>query len=180
MDVSLRSHTQGRTLRSVLAGLLALLAARAGLDGDGDRNGMRPRDRERGGLSLMVVVLFAALAALAGIVVDGGAKLIAHENAVAVAQEAARAGAMTVDESAAYSSGSFVVSQQRAFAAARSYLIRAGYDRYAMASDGTRAITVSVTVTEPTTFLSLIGVDSFTCTGTATASLVIGVTGATR
>src|SRR5215469_8409561 len=119
MDVSLRSHTQGRTLRSVLVGLLALLAARAGLDGDGDRNGMRPRDRERGGLSLMVVVLFAALAALAGIVVDGGAKLIAHENAVAVAQEAARAGATSVDESAAYSSGSFVVSQQRAFAAAR-------------------------------------------------------------
>jgi len=125
----------------------------------------------------MVVVLFAALAALAGMVVDGGAKLTAHENAVAVAQEAARAGAMTVDKSAAYSSGSFVVSRQQALAAARSYLIRAGYDRYSVAPDGTRAISVSVTVTEPTKFLSLIGVDSFTCTGTATASLVTGVTG---
>ena len=180
MHVSPRSHTHGRTLRSLPLSLLALLAAPARLDGEGDRSGVRPRDGERGGLSLMLVVLFAALAALAGIVVDGGAKLIAHEDAVAVAQEAARAGAMTVDESAAYSSGSFVVSQQQAIAAARSYLIRAGYDRYAVAPDGTRAITVSVTVTEPTRFLSLIGVDSFTCTGTATASLEIGLTGATR
>jgi hypothetical protein len=189
MPVSHRSHTRRRTLRSALLGplgllgpfgLLGLLAARAGMEDENGRSGTGRRDRERGGLSLMLVVLFAALAALAGIVVDGGAKLIAHQNAVAVAQEAARAGAMTVDKSAAYSSGSFVVSQRQALAAARSYLIRAGYHRYAVAPDGTRAITVSVTVTEPTRFLSLIGVDSFTCTGTATASLMIGVTGAGR
>jgi hypothetical protein len=183
MPVSHRSHTRRRTLRSALLGPLGLpglLAACAGIEDEDGRSGTGRRDRERGGLSLMLVVLFAALAALAGIVVDGGAKLIAHENAVAVAQEAARAGAMTVDKSAAYSSGSFVVSQQQALAAARSYLIRAGYHRYAVAPDGTRAITVSVTVTEPTRFLSLIGVDSFTCTGTATASLMIGVTGAGR
>jgi len=179
MHASRRSHSQGRTLGSVLLCLPALLARRAGPESVDNRSGVRPRDSERGGLSLMLVVLFAALAALAGIVVDGGAKLSAHENAVAAAQEAARAGAMPVDESAAYSSGSFVISQQQALAAARSYLIRAGYGRYTVAPDGTRAITVSVTVTEPTRFLSLIGVDSFTCTGTATASLVIGVTGAT-
>jgi Putative Tad-like Flp pilus-assembly len=136
-------------------------------------------DGERGGLSLMLVVLFAALAGLAGIVVDGSAKLTADENATAVAQEAARAGAMTVDESAAYSSGSFVISQQQALASARGFLADAGYRRYSVAADGARAIRVSVTVTEPTRFLSLIGVDSFTCTGSATASLVTGVTGVT-
>jgi hypothetical protein len=134
------------------------------------------QDRERGGLSLMIVILFVALAALAGIVVDGSAKLEADQNAVALAQEAARAGATTVDESSAYSSGAFVVDQQQAIYAARSYLISAGYGHYTVASAGTRAIQVSVTITEPTRFLSLIGVDSFTCTGTATASLVAGVT----
>jgi hypothetical protein len=36
-----------------------------------------------------------------------------------------------------------------------------------------------VTITEPTKFLSLIGIDSFTSTGTATASLLTGVTGGT-
>jgi len=143
---------------------------------------MRRRQRgetERGGLSLMIVVLFVVLAALAGIVVDGGAKLNADENAAALAQEAARAGATTINESRAYSSGSFVVDQQQALTAARSYLIQVGYGRYTVSADGSRAIRVSVTISEPTRFLSLIGVDSFTCTGTATASLVTGVTGGT-
>lgn len=76
---------------------------------------------ERGALSLMIVVLFVAFVALAGIVVDGGAKLTADENAAALAQEAARAGATTVDVSGAYA-GSVAVDQQRAIAAARAYL----------------------------------------------------------
>lgn len=135
------------------------------------------RDGESGALSLMIVILFVALAALAGIVVDGGAKLSADENADALAQEAARAGATTIDASSAYSRGSFVVSAQQAIAAARSYLVAAGYDHYTVSAVGSRAIRVTVIITEPTRFLSLIGVRSFTCTGTATASLVTGVTG---
>jgi len=137
--------------------------------------GLADQDRERGGLSLMIVILFVALAALAGIVVDGSAKLEADQDSVALAQEAARAGATTVDESTAYSSGSFVVDQQQALDAARSYLVSAGYTHYTVAAEGATAIQVSVTVTEPTRLLSLIGVDSFKCTGTATASLVTGV-----
>jgi hypothetical protein len=127
----------------------------------------------------MIVVMFVVLAALAGIVVDGGAKLTADENAVALAQEAARAGATTVNVSSAYASGSFVVDQGQALGAARRYLVGAGYDQFTVSADGARAIRVSVTITEPTKFLSLIGIDSFTSTGTATASLVTGVTGGT-
>lgn len=134
---------------------------------------------DRGALSLMVVVLFVVLAALAGIVVDGGAKLAAEENAVALAQEAARAGATTVDTSTAYDDGAVVVNEQRALAAAREYLAEAGYHHFAVMAVGSRAIRVVVTITEPTRFLSLIGLRSFTCTGAATASLVTGVTGGT-
>jgi hypothetical protein len=180
MRLSLRCHTVGRMLRSVPPSMPNLLAPRPSHDAGEALTFGEHGDSERGSLSLMLVILFVALAALAGIVVDGGAKLTADENAVALAQEAARAGATTVDQSAAYSSGSFVVSQQQALAAARGYLIGAGYDRYSVAPDGSRAIRVSVTITEPTRFLALIGVDSFTCTGTATASLVTGVTGAGR
>lgn len=144
---------------------------------DVDRADLDVIDPEHGGLSLMVVVLFVALVSLAGIVVDGGAKLTADENATAVAQEAARAGATTVNQSQAYSSGTFVVDQQQAVAAARDYLSAAGYRQFSVSADGTRAIHVSVTVTEPTRFLSMIGIDSFTSTGTATAALVSGVTG---
>jgi Flp pilus assembly protein TadG len=136
-------------------------------------------DTERGAISLMIVVLFVALAALAGIVVDGGAKLNGGENVAAAAQEAARAGATTVDVSGAYATGSFVVGQQRAIAAARGYLAGAGYHSYSVTADGSRAIRVSVTITQPTRFLSMIGVRSFTCTGTAIAVLVTGVTGGT-
>ncbi len=153
----------GANARSV-AGLRCRVTSRSG-------------DGERGALSLLVVILFVALAALAGLVVDGGAKLTADENADALAQEAARAGATTVDASSAYASGSFVVNDQQAIAAASDYLAAAGYDDYTVSAVGSRAIRVSVTITEPTTFLSLIGVHSFTCTGTATASLVTGVTG---
>ncbi len=127
----------------------------------------------------MIVVLFAVLAALAGIVVDGGAKLTADETAVALAQEAARAGATTVNVSSAYASGSFVVDQGLALSAARSYLVSAGYNRFTVDAVGARAIRISVTITEPTRFLSLIGIDSFASTGTATASLLTGVTGGT-
>jgi hypothetical protein len=127
----------------------------------------------------MIVILFVALAALAGIVVDGGAKLTADENADALAQEAARAGAATVDISSAYARGSFVVNAAQALNAARRYLLSAGYYHYTVSAVGDRAIRVTVSITEPTRFLSLIGVRSFTCTGTATASLVTGVTGGT-
>ena len=61
-------------------------------------------------MPVMIVVLFVALIALAGLVVDGGAKLAAYQNAEALAQEAARAGATTVDTSEAYRAGTFVVA----------------------------------------------------------------------
>ncbi len=152
------------------------MPARRAVAGDAGSGG---DTRDRGALSLMIVVLFVALAMLAGIVVDGGAKLTADENAIALAQEAARAGATTVDVSSAYGTGSFVVDQQQALAAARSYLESAGYRDYRVSAVGSRAIRVSVTIKEPTSFLSMIGIGSFTCTGTATASLVTGVTGGT-
>lgn len=127
---------------------------------------------DRGSVTLMVAVLFAALVALAGIVVDGGAKLTGDENAAAVAQEAARAGATSVDSGSAYGSGAFAVDGAQAQAAARAYLSGAGYTNFAVGARGPDAMSVRVTITRPTTFLSIIGIDTFTCTGTAVASLV--------
>jgi len=139
----------------------------------------RGGDRERGSITLMLLVLFVALIALAGIVIDGGAKLNQAENANAIAQEAARAGAGLVNPTNALSTGSFTVDQSQALAAARQYLAAAGYHGTA-APVGTESIQVTVTVTAPTRVLSIIGVDSMTSTGSATASLVAGVTGPGR
>jgi Flp pilus assembly protein TadG len=133
-------------------------------------------DRERGTITLMLLVMFVALLALAGIVIDGGAKLDQAENANAIAQEAARAGAGMVNQSKALATGSFTVDQAQALAAAQQYLAHAGYQGRAV-PDGPDAIRVTVTVTAPTHVLSIIGIDTMRSTGSATASLATGVTG---
>lgn len=133
-------------------------------------------DADRGSLTLMLAVLMVALLALSGLVIDGGRKLNESADAYAIAQEAARAGAGMVDRSAAYRSGTFQVDPGQAVAAARAYLASAGY-RGSVSVDGADRIRVTVTVTEPTLVLSLIGIDTMTSTGAAVASLVTGVTG---
>ena len=134
----------------------------------------RRRPCDSGSLSLMVAVLFIALVCLAGIVTDGGGKLNADENAAAVAEEAARSGATLADRSTAYATGNFVVSQGAAITAARAYLAAVPGVQGSVTADGNTAITVTVRITTPTRFLSLIGVDSMTSTATARAVLVSG------
>lgn len=138
-------------------------------------------DGERGSLTLMLAALMVALLALAGLVIDGGRKLNQSASAYAIAQEAARAGAGMVDRSAAYRSGTFKVDEGQALAAARAYLADAGYSGTVISGtvspDGTQRIRVTVTVTQPSLVLSLIGMDTLTSTGSAVASLVTGVTG---
>jgi Flp pilus assembly protein TadG len=127
----------------------------------------------------MLAALFTVLLALAGLVIDGGAKLDEAQNAAALAQEAARAGAGQVDQNAAHASGSFVVDQAAAVGAARQFLAAAGAQGTAT-PDGPAGIRVSVTLTEPTKVLSLIGISTISASGSATASLITGVTGAGR
>lgn len=134
-------------------------------------------EAERGSLTLMLLVLFVPLVGLAGIVIDGGDRLTAAENATAVAQEAARAGAGLVDQQAAYTSGQFVVDVPAAEAAAQQYLTAAGYTGTAHPGPTPNSIEVEVTQTQPTAVLSIIGIGSFTVTGEATAKLESGVTG---
>lgn len=131
---------------------------------------------DHGSLTLMLAVLMIALLALAGLVVDGGRKLDQAGQATAVAQAAARAGAGMVDASSAYRSGTYVLDQAQAIAAARAYLASAGY-RGTVRADGAGRIRVTVTVTSRTLVLSLVGVDTMTSSGSAVASLVTGVTG---
>jgi Flp pilus assembly protein TadG len=152
------------------------LPAGAGARGSA-RAGLAEGDDERGSLTLMLAVLFVALLAMAGLVVDGGAKLDEAEYAAAVAQEAARAGAGMVNQARAYSTGSFAIDRVQALDAAQQYLAVAGVHG-TVRTVGADSIGVTVTITEPTKILSIIGISTITSTGSATASLVTGVTGA--
>lgn len=143
-----------------------------------ERSGMRLDPRacgDRGSLTLMLLTLMVVMLAFAGLVVDGGRKLDATQKAYAIAQEAARAGAGQVNTSAAYRSGAYKVDIPQALAAARAYLHSAGYSGRVSASGN--SIRVTVHVTEGTTLLSLVGIDTLKSSGSAVASLVTGVTG---
>jgi Flp pilus assembly protein TadG len=137
--------------------------------------GRRGED-DQGSITLMLLALFVALIALAGIVIDGGAKLNQAENANAIAQEAARAGAGMVNRAHAYSTGTFVVDGAQAVTAAQAYLANAGYQG-TVTQPTADSIRVTVTVSAPTKVLSIIGINRMTSTGSATASLVTRVTG---
>jgi hypothetical protein len=123
----------------------------------------------------MLAGLMVVLLAFAGLVIDGGRKLDQSENAYAIAQEAARAGAGMVNTSVAYSSGRYQVDLPEALSAARAYLASSGYTGTVTGSGD--QISVTVRLTEHTVLLSLVGIDTMTSTGTAVATLTTGVTG---
>lgn len=79
---------------------------------------------ERGEAPLMLVLLIPALFLVLGLVVDGGGKVRANEQATLVAQSAARAGA---NAGVVQGTGErLVIDRPRAVAAARAYLNQSG------------------------------------------------------
>ena len=144
----------------------------------------RPRDRDRdrdrrrrdeGTVTAFTVLLTTALLACAGLVLDGGLALSARVRAVAVAQEAARAGAQQVDLDAYRTSGTVALRPDAAIAAAAAHLAAVGVSGQVSAT--TDAVTVTVTTTQPTRLLGLIGVTALHVTGHASARPVTDAPG---
>lgn len=83
----------------------------------------REQPIDDGSITLFAVVIFIALLAATGLVVDGGTRLRAARQATAIAEEAARAGAGQVGRDRAYAHGGhFTIDQNTALTAARAYL----------------------------------------------------------
>lgn len=125
---------------------------------------------ERGAISVFLAVLVPGLLLIIGLAVDGGAKVAATQRANAIADEAARAGGQALDVSAALS-GQVRVDPDAAVAAARTYLDRNGVEGRVTVVDGD-TLQVTTTITEPTTFLGLVGISSMTVAGSGTADLI--------
>jgi Flp pilus assembly protein TadG len=138
---------------------------------------LTPRRRDDGTLTLFTAIAAIGLLAALGFVVDAGQKLQAGQQARALAEEAARAGAGQVNRSAAYASGGqFVIDPAAAVTAAQAYLSRSGHTG-AVTVTGDHTIQVTVTVSEPAVFTTIIGISHLSQTQTATANLVQGITG---
>lgn len=119
------------------------------------------------GLFLVVVVLV-----LAGTLIEAGNAMAARGHAIAVAQQAARAGADKLDLTALREQGVVRVDPAAAQAAATAYLAELGETGTVTATPA--RVTVTVTVTRPGILVALLGKQAVTVTGTATAAPVTG------
>lgn len=133
---------------------------------------------DAGSVTLFAVAAALALFLLAGLVVDGGAKIRGVQRADALAAEAARAGGQAIVLPASIQGLPPRADPAAAAAEATAFLTRRGVTGTATLTDAGRSLEVTVTTSSPTVFLSLIGISDLTVTGQATATLVHGVTGA--
>lgn len=129
-------------------------------------------DRERGSLSAFFVVAVLAGFIIIGLAYDGGHKAQATQRAVAIADEAARAGGNALDVSVATDTGDTQVDPSAAIAAAQAYLSAAGVNGAVTVVDGGQTLVVETTLQVQTVFLNMIGVDVMTVTGRGAADLV--------
>lgn len=137
--------------------------------------GPRLRQDERGQVTAFVVVIVTAILLFAGLVLDGGLALAAKVRALGEAQEAARAGAQEIDLAAYRANGLLRLAPQQANAAARNYLAAAGHNGTVSVAGNT--VRVTVTVSQPTQLLGLIGISSSTVTATGEAQPQRGISG---
>jgi Flp pilus assembly protein TadG len=129
-------------------------------------------DRDAGSVTLFVVIVALGLLVLAGLVVDGGAKVRAAQRADRVAAEAARAAGQAVDATAILRGQAIRVDAAKALAAAQAHLRAAGVEGSASVTAGGSHVVVTTSARVPTIFLGLIGVPDLTAQGRAEAALV--------
>lgn len=129
------------------------------------------RPDDSGSISLALVVMVTALLVAVGLVVDGGTKLRAVQQATSVAGEAARAASQQVSVAVVQTAGSARLDAAAARRAAEDTLAEAGVEGSVTVAAG--RVSVTAKVSRPTVFLSLLGVSSVTGSGSATADLTV-------
>jgi hypothetical protein len=128
-----------------------------------------------GQISAFVVVLLTGILALAGLGLDGGLALAAKVRATGQAESAARAGAQAIDLGLYRTTGRLKLLPTQADALTRGYLAGIGATGTVTVAGDT--VTVTVTTTQPTQLLSLIGVRQIRAHGTGSAHPQLGVSG---
>jgi hypothetical protein len=116
--------------------------------------------------TILVGLLIVAL------VFDGAAAMTARATALDTAQQTARAGADQLDLALLREQGVVAIDPAAAQDVAQQWLENAGVEG---AVDATAAdVTVTVTVTQPTVLLAVVGIPTFTITAAATAQPLAG------
>lgn len=129
-------------------------------------------DREQGSITVFAVLMTTVFVVVAGLLVDGGLALAGKAAAITDAQQAARS-AQTAINIPDLRTGSVHLDNTAALNAAHRYLAAAG-DTGTVHLHGIEA-TVTARRTVRTQVLRLLGIDTLTETGTATAELEPGI-----
>jgi len=130
---------------------------------------------DSGHVTVFVVVLVPAILAFCGLGLDGGFALAAKARAIGEAQEAARAGAQEIDLAAYRADGTLRLIPQQASAAAGRFLAATGSGGTISVAGNT--VIVTITITQPTQLLGVIGIGSLTVTGSGQAQPQRGING---
>ena len=130
------------------------------------------RARDGGAITPYVALLSLSLVLVLGLISSGGLVFAARQAAFSEAEQAARAGASTLDM-VAISSGALQPDGIGAVRAAEMYMTATGHPGTAQVLGNTVRATVSpFRVSTP--LLSLVGIDSIVVTASATATVVSG------
>jgi Putative Flp pilus-assembly TadE/G-like len=134
--------------------------------------------RQAGSVSVMAPLLILTVLVLLGLAFDGGTAITAHQRAIGLAGQAARAGAQQVSLASVRSpSGPYRLAPQAARQASNAYLRRAGVTGQVTIGHDQTGDFVEVTVawSQPAVFAGLLGLRRFSGTGTAQARLCHGI-----
>lgn len=129
---------------------------------------------EEGQVLVMAALMMLGVISVVGLVADGGLVFAQRRDLQNVADAAAAAGAMQIDEAAYRSTGTVLLDEQQARGAAASYLEAEGDLDYTVSVLPDR-IEIAVSRHASTGFLRVIGIDGIAVTASASAAPRYGV-----
>ncbi len=121
---------------------------------------------------MFVAIAALGLLAIAGLAVDGGAKVRAAQRADRVAAEAGRAALQAVDLDVAMTGNARRVDLRPARAAALQHLAAAGLSGTVEVDPRGATLTVTTRASEPAVFLSIVGVHELMVHGRASVAMI--------
>jgi uncharacterized membrane protein len=120
-------------------------------------------------------MMLLGLLALAALVIDGGLLFVERRDLQGLADGAARAGAMAVDEDVLRETGAVRLDPAAAQAAAERYLETTGVDGTVQIDADTLSVTVDLQEKRPTLMMGLLGVRTVDVAAHAVARPRVGI-----
>jgi len=130
---------------------------------------------ERGAVAPLVAMMLFGLLALAALVIDGGLLFAERRDLQGLADGAARAGAMAVDEDVLRETGAVQLDPAAAQAAAERYLEATGVEGTVQIDADTLSVTVDLQERRPTLMMGLLGVRTVDVAAHAVARPRVGI-----